>query len=463
MNKMLSGLLGLFIFFSCSKPVPLEQISFKNGEGYLGDTKFTGTASGATRSLSDFLMMFPMSVISDSIMMKFDDGSVTDMTTYIKGAKFMEIESEKVNDDVFTEIKTYNPIKNFPLGNSYKETLKNGRLHGKKTCYYPKFGFSFFDKVSSEQEYVEGIEEGPYTEWYENGEKKVEGQYSKGLMNGVFLYYFDRDDVVREKKVYNMGRLMEQYNYSFNNILLSDYKNGKETVYPVNGEIVEIKDGREVSSIYKNGIKEVVEKEMYSTGELYSETHYKGNKKHGSHKVYYRSGELNTEENYTNDTLNGISIKWAKGGQKIGEYKYVNGQYDGVIKEWYPDGKRWKEISYTKGILNGSEKKWYKNGQPAIENIYSMGKITKCMEWYDDGKKWKEQTGEILENGDVIIHYQSWYANGNKAEEYQRYNGLKHGYYEKWYSNGQKSTEIPYEHGRRVGAEQNWSKTGDPL
>ncbi len=463
MNKTLSGLLGIFIFFSCSKPVPLEQISFKNGECYLGEAKFTGTASGRTSSIKNIFMMFPMSVISDSVMLKFDDGNLTDMTGYIKDGKILEIESEKDNEDVFTEIRNYMPMKYFPDRITYEATLKNGRLHGEQIYYYPKNGFTFFDKVKSEQEYIEGVEDGSYTEWYENGDKKAEGQYSKGYMHGTFYTYFDLDEVVQEKRIYNKNRLVEQYVYSFNNVLLSDYKDGKETVYPVNGEVVTIRNGRKIISKFKNGIKEGVEKELYSNGDLCAETYYKEKKKHGSHKVYYESGELNTEETYADGKLNGPSTKWKKGGQKSGEYNYVNGQYDGVIKEWYPDGKMWKEIAYTNGTKNGSEKSWYKNGQPAKENVYAMGKLTKCMEWYDDGEKWKESTEETLENGDVVLHYQSWYTNGNKAEEYQRYNGQKHGLYEKWYSNGQKSTEIPYEHGRRVGPELNWNKSGEQL
>ncbi len=462
MNKALTGLLGIFIFFSCSKPVPLEQISFKNGECYLGEARFSGTASGPTASINNIFMMFPMSVISDSVTLQFDDGNLTDMTGYIKGGKILEIESEKVDEDVFMEIRTYT-VKNLPMGNTYKAKFKNGRLHGKKTYYYPRYGFTFFDKVKSEQEYAEGIEDGSYTEWYENGDKKAEGQYSKGYMHGIFYTFFDQDEVVQEKRIYNKNRLVEQYVYSFNNVLLSDYKDGKETVYPVNGEVVITRNGRKIISMYKNGVKDGVEKEMYSNGELCSETYYKANEKHGSHKVYYESGELNTEETYADGKLNGTSTKLNKGGLKSGEYNYVNGRYDGVIKEWYADGKMWKEIAYTNGTKNGSEKSWYKNGQPAKENVYAMGKLTKCMEWYDDGKKWKESTEGTLENGDVVVHYQSWYTNGNKAEEYQRYNGQKHGLYEKWYSNGQKSTEIPYEYGRRVGPEQNWNKSGEQL
>ncbi|WP_197060178.1 toxin-antitoxin system YwqK family antitoxin [Sporocytophaga myxococcoides] len=463
MNKALSGLLGIFIFFSCSKPVPLEQISFKNGECYLGETKFTGTASGRTSSIKNIFMLFPMSVFSDSIMLEFDDGTLTDLTGYINGGKILEIVSEKDNEDVFTEVRNYNPMKYFPDRKTYEATLKNGRLHGKQIYYYPKNGFTFFDKVKSEQEFVEGVEDGSYTVWYENGDKKAEGQYTKGYMHGTFYTYFDQDEVVQKKSIYNKNRLIEQYVYSFNNVLLSDYKDGKETIYPVNGEVVTIRNGRKIISMYKNGVKDGVEKEMYSNGELCAETYYKANEKHGSHKVYYESGELNTEETYANGKLNGLSTKWNKGGQKSREYNYVDDRYDGVIKEWYADGKMWKEIAYTNGIKNGSEKSWYKNGQPAKENVYAMGKITKCMEWYDDGKKWKESIEETLENGDVVLHYESWYTNGNKAEKYQRYNGQKHGYYEKWYSNGQKSTEIPYEHGRRVGPELNWSKSGEQL
>ena len=119
--------------------------------------------------------------------------------------------------------------------------------------------------------YFKGLKNGPYNEWYNNGNKKTQGQYKNGLMIGKWKYYHG-NGFIRGKGVFSNG----------------DGLNKTYTGIPKNG-----RDG-EWKFWYDNGQKK--EKSQYVEGKLV-----------GISILWYKNGIKEEESTFKNDKLNGYS------------------------------------------------------------------------------------------------------------------------------------------------------------
>ena len=129
---------------------------------------------------------------------------------------------------------------------------------------------AFYNDGSKRYEYTfeNGIEVGPYNEWYDNGQKKTEGQYVAGDKEGEWKYY-NVDGSMSARRVYHEGHMMvsERYsngiiyqhqNYDTNNNLHGDqeiYEDGKLSERQVYDHGTRVK----VSVFDKDGNETVVE------------------------------------------------------------------------------------------------------------------------------------------------------------------------------------------------------------
>jgi len=73
---------------------------------------------------------------------------------------------------------------------SYKETFRNGMLHGEKIVYYPPANDrTLVQQVFQQYAYVNGILEGPVKEFFPDGKLKLEGVYRDNNFHGEVKKY----------------------------------------------------------------------------------------------------------------------------------------------------------------------------------------------------------------------------------------------------------------------------------
>ena len=147
----------------------------------------------------------------------------------------------------------------------------------------------------------------PYTgkvfDFYENGQKKLNGNYRKGLMNGKWTYYHENG------QFHAQGRFID-----------GDGSNPSESSgIPFNG-----RTGR-WTSWHENGQKE-------------AEGTYKSGKRDGKWTTWYENGQKFYEGIYKDGKPNGKGTKWYENGQKMIEDTYKDGK--SISKKcWDEDGK----------------------------------------------------------------------------------------------------------------------------
>ena len=194
----------------------------------------------------------------------------------------------------------------------------------------------------------------PYTgkvfDFYENGQKKLDGSYRKGLMNDKWTYYYENG------KIRAQGRFING-DGSYPDWIPDEYR----IKYPPYG-------GR-----------------------------------NGKWTGWYENGQKNDEGTWKDGNPNGKHIIWHENGQKLQELTYKNGKVEGLLTQWYEDGQKLLEGNYKDGKGEGLLTQWYENGGKKQEEIFKNGELVTRMEWeyYEDGKKKKEKNKFIVKFGNL--------------------------------------------------------------
>jgi len=164
------------------------------------------------------------------------------------------------------------------------------------------------------------VENGKWTEWYDDGQKKEEGEYLNGKENGKWTYWYDNGQKRKETEYIN-GK-----------------QNGKWTFW-------------------------------YQNGEKYSEGEYVNGEENCKWTIWYKNGQKKKEGEYVNGEKNGKWTIWHENGQ-IEEGEYLNGEKHGKWISWYNNGQKCSEGEYLNGEQNGNWTYWYYNGQIQSETEY---------------------------------------------------------------------------------------------
>ena len=137
---------------------------------------------------------------------------------------------------------------------------------------------------------------GKVFDFHENGQKKLDGNYRKGLMNGKWTYYFGNGNI-----------------YGIGNFINGDGGNVSE-----------------VSNIPRNG-----------RNRLWI--------------FYYENGQKINEGTYNDGKKDGKGTQWYENGQKEIEVIYKDGEPDGLRTLWYEHGQKQYEGTYKDGELISAE------------------------------------------------------------------------------------------------------------
>ena len=151
--------------------------------------------------------------------------------------------------------------------------------------------------------------DGPYKEYYKNGQVSEEGTIKDGLWNGTHKSYHENGQLSKEGTLKNSGWDGPYKSYYDNGELFEDaiskdgLWNGSYKSYTQNGQIIQ-------EGIYKDGEYSGLYREFYDNGELKLDTNSKDDYLDGPYKLYSENGILEEVGIYKNgDVIEFTPIK----------------------------------------------------------------------------------------------------------------------------------------------------------
>ena len=302
---------------------------------------------------------------------------------------------------------------------------------------------------------------GKYTEYYKNGQIKIQGSYKEGMRDGEFktfltngksagfIIYKDgkiiKSTLVRAMKDNASFSPISYANYDLdtsysigkvdfpNKLLKTYYMYDKNEV--LNGDSIKYYEEGNIQSIvpYKNNLVEGLIIRYYENGNIKEEVNYKNDKMNGEAKSYDENGKLNGRTIFKDDIKleeevhkeNEILKNTFKNGEVV---KQDICSLNGTLKErrvlngnemeystFYQNGNiKQKILAKDKVIIK--EQLYARNGNIMLNSFFSAdGKpIKEFFEYYPDGKLFRKiSTVNKMLNGDSI----EYYPNGNIKEK----------------------------------------------
>lgn len=279
---------------------------------------------------------------------EFDEkGNLRSISKYENGILQKDAEETKQ----FEIRYDYYPDGRVKIVGSYHNNLPDGvrREYGKdgklERSYIFNEGIMIAEGIINEK----GLRQGLFKEFYENGQKKSEGEYLNSKKVGEWVYYypdgkieqrgrFDRNGKPDGEWIwyYNNGNIWRQENY------LSGEREGEYREFDVNGR--EIVKGQyienEETGVWIYEIFEVRETGKYLDGQL-----------DGLWKTTdLETGNLLFEGRYIDGTPNGKHIYYWPNGLKRLEGNYIMGIREGDWNYFNELGKQYLRVRYKDGI-----------------------------------------------------------------------------------------------------------------
>ena len=320
---------------------------------------------------------------------------------------------------------------------------------------------------------------GKYTEYYKNGQMKVQGSYKEGKRDGEFKAFL-KNGKSAGSVFYKDGKIIKSTlvkamkdNASFSPVTDIYYKlEDSHTLRKVDYENGLLR----IYFIYnKDGIPDGESVEYYEEGNIKSIIPFRNNMVEGLTITYYENGNIDEEVNYKNDKMNGEAKSYDENGKLNGRtifkdnikleedvYKeneilkntFKNGELvkqdictlNGTLKErrilngnemeystFYPNGNV-KQRILTKDKIIIKEQIYARNGNIMSNSFFSDGKpVIEYFEYYPDGKLFRKiSTINKMLNGDSI----EYYPNGNIKEKISFVDDKMNGEDIEYYENG---------------------------
>lgn len=254
---------------------------------------------------------------------------------------------------------------------------KNGT--GRLKIYHP-----LTDKLVLDFESKNGLKNGKYFSWYENGNKQDVGTFRNDSIIGDFYSWYKSGQMKRKREA-DAGTNTEIYETYFEKGQIQ--KKAKR----VNEQLVYSKtfdtDGNLLEDYTLNDKNEMVLVKC-AYGEkhkLLSRGYYVNGLKQGEYHYYHENGSNKSIEVYKNDTML-TETRWYENRQVSHENKYLHGELHGIQKEYYDNGKPRLVIEYKNGKKDGKYTSYFVNGNLYNDGSYKDGKPGDMKTYTRDGK-----------------------------------------------------------------------------
>ncbi|MEA1887334.1 MAG: hypothetical protein U9N72_09005 [Bacteroidota bacterium] len=308
----------------------------------------------------------------------------------------------------------------------------------------------------------EGIKQGPWKEFYDNGNIKKEMTYRNGMLHGYYKEY-NQNGILTVTMLYDNGKIVEgnvegnpeieiqnRYDSDGNLIFSGPYKSG----IPVGIHREHKPDGTVKSSVIYNdqGIKVsegiVTEegrrngewKNFFENGKIREKGAYDNNRRTGNWTFYDEEGNIIQTGNYRNGRPEDLWNWYYPDGSILREEEYYQGNRDGKFVEYSRDGEIISEGQYLDGERNGNWK--ITIGDHREEGNYIIGLRDGMWRYYDDEGNLLYRGRYIQDNPDGYhFHY---YDNGRIKEEQYYDMGLRHRTWKKYDEEGILEMTITY-------------------
>jgi antitoxin component YwqK of YwqJK toxin-antitoxin module len=305
-----------------------------------------------------------------------------------------------------------------------------------------KSGFIYTEERINRYD-LQGRRTGVWRDLYEDGSIQLEGNWARGLKNGVFKFYNRKGELEK----------LERY---------------EDDVLVIDEAATAILD---------------IRKEYHSNGSLKELGTYREGKRQGNFRLYDESGKENGGQLYDNDVLVGEGMIDSL-GRRVGDWqlyypdgllrakgKYVMGMKEGPWQYFFANGKSEQTGSYKNDLPTGAWKWYYLSGALHRDEIYrggkedgmaieydSLGAIINEGEYISGAKNgpWRLTISDHKEEGSYLDGERDgvwiWYhANGKKSFEGAFQAGIPVDRHKYWYPNGQVQMTGKYEAGEMTG------------
>lgn len=279
-----------------------------------------------------------------------EKGMLTDVSKYVNDIRQVEV-PELVKLDIRTD---YYPDGSVKTRGSYKGDVAEGirREYAPDGKVVAAYTFKNGNIVAEGIIDDEGIQDGPWKEFYENGSLRSEGMYRNGKRTGKWKFYHSNGNLEQEgnynnqgntdglwKWFYEDGQLLREENY------LNGSSEGIFTEYDENGKVI-------IQGEYVEGLEEGLW--TYNLGDHREEGTYRGGMRNGEWKYFYDDGVKSFQGSFIDDNPNGRHIWYWPNGKKKDEGEYLMGIKVGDWIQYNSDGTVFMVITYQ----NGVEKKY---------------------------------------------------------------------------------------------------------
>ena len=287
---------------------------------------------------------------------------------------------------------------------------------------------------------------GKYTEYYKNGQIKIQGSYKEGMRNGEFKTFL-KNGKSAGSIIYKDGKIIKSTlvkamkdNASFSPVTDIYYKlEDSHTLRKVDYENGLLK----TYFIYnKDGIPDGESVEYYEEGNIESIVHFRNNIVEGLTITYYENGNIDEEVNYKNNKMNGEAKSYDENGKlngrtifkddiKLEEDVYKENE---ILKNTFKNGELVKQDICTldgtlkeRRILNGDELEYstfYQNGN-VKQKILAKDKIIIKEQIY--ARNGNIMSNSFFSDGKPVIELFEYYPNGNIKEKVHFINDKEEG------------------------------------
>lgn len=274
-----------------------------------------------------------------------EKGNLTDVSKFVNDVR--EEAPELVKLDVRTD---YYPDGKIKTVGSYIGDIPEGirREYAENGEVTAAFTFSKGKIIAEGIIDDEGVKDGPWKEFYPDGQLRSEGNYRNGNRIGKWRFYHPNNNLEQEGNYNNQGNPGGTWKWYYdNNSLLREesFLNGESegifTEYDENGKVI-------IQGEYIAGREEGLWK--YQLGDQREEGTYRGGMRNGEWKYFYDDGQLAFQGSFIDDNPNGRHVWFWPDGKKKDEGEYINGMKTGDWIQYNTDGTVFMVISYQNGI-----------------------------------------------------------------------------------------------------------------
>jgi antitoxin component YwqK of YwqJK toxin-antitoxin module len=259
-----------------------------------------------------------------------------------------------------------------------------------------------------------GKREGRCIFYFENGQKKWEGNYKDGKLNGELIQYRENGDLISKENFID-AKLDGKYEYYYGNGCLR--QSGVTRNHVSHDEVRSYYTTGELQTVeyFNMGVRVGKYKKYRLDGTLIVLGEYDNNYQAGTWIYYNAHKKKVREETYEHSVLLKV-IDWDENGQKVSEsIKSDTGYNMWRNISWYSTGNKRHDINYKNNKLHGSWVEWYVSGQKRANGNMKFGTMDgKWLFYYHNEQKELECEFDF---GTPVGGARIYHDNGNIKEE----------------------------------------------